>query len=308
MKWKKLGRVFCPDKQSETLISHCMVTVPLHLHDDIFRIYFNARDAQNRSRPHFVEIDINEPQKILKLSKNPVMELGPLGSYTENGVVISDCLKKDGELYFYFGGFPRVANVIFQSFIGLAKSNDNGLTARPVYEGPIKSISKDEPYFSSGSRVLPLDDGGYGMWYTSCDRWEEMPDGSLRHFYDIKFSTSEDGINWAAGTPAITYQNEYEYAFALPSLIKDPDGYKMWYAFRGSKENDTYRIGYATSQEGKFWTRKDSEVGIDVSDEGWDSEMICYPYVFDHNGKRYMLYNGNNYGRTGFGIAVLEED
>ena len=48
-------------------------------------------------------------------------------------------------------------------------------------------------------------------------------------------------------------------------------------------------------------------VGIDVSKNGWDSEMICYPYVFDHKGKRYMLYNGNGYGKTGFGLAVLEQ-
>ena len=44
---------------------------------------------------------------------------------------------------------------------------------------------------------------------------------------------------------------------------------------------------------------------IDVSNDGWDSEMICYPYVFDHKGKRYMLYNGNDYGKKGFGLAIL---
>lgn len=307
MKWKKLGRVFCPDGSRETMVSHCMVTAPFHLEDDLYRIYFNSRDTQNRSHPHFVEIDLNKPQEILKLSDNPVMELGPVGSYNENGVVISDILKRDGKLYVYFSGFPRSANEIFQSFVGLATSEDRGITAQPIYKGPIKSISKDEPYFSAGGRILPLDNGDLAMWYTSCDRWEELADGSLRHYYDIKYSTSKNGVDWETGVPAVTYQNEHEYAFALPSVLKDPDGYKMWYAFRASEHVKTYRIGYATSDDGIKWMRKDNEAGIDVSDEGWDSEMICYPSVFDHKGKRYMLYNGNNYGRTGFGIAVLEE-
>lgn len=56
------------------------------------------------------------------------------------------------------------------------------------------------------------------------------------------------------------------------------------------------------------WVRKDEEVGIDVSKQGWDSEMIEYLHVFDHKAKRYMFYNGNKYGKTGFGLAVLEND
>jgi hypothetical protein len=35
--------------------------------------------------------------------------------------------------------------------------------------------------------------------------------------------------------------------------------------------------------------------------------MIQYPHVFDHNGERYMLYIGNEYGKTDFGLAVLDE-
>ncbi|MFQ5751293.1 MAG: hypothetical protein ACE5HI_04785, partial [bacterium] len=65
------------------------------------------------------------------------------------------------------------------------------------------------------------------------------------------------------------------------------------------------RIGYAESENGLDWIRKDEEVGIEVSDEGWDSEMICYPAVISVNGTTYMFYNGNNNGETGFGYAQL---
>jgi hypothetical protein len=80
----------------------------------------------------------------------------------------------------------------------------------------------------------------------------------------------------------------------------------MWFAHRATKEIETYRIGFASSRDGRQWLRNDAISGIDVSIEGWDSEMICYPYVFEHDGLMYMLYNGNGYGRTGFGLAVME--
>lgn len=78
----------------------------------------------------------------------------------------------------------------------------------------------------------------------------------------------------------------------------------MWYSRRGT----SYRIGYAESADGLSWRRLDHQDGIEVSDSGWDSEMIAYAYVFDAEGERYMLYNGNGYGATGIGLAVLEAD
>jgi len=78
----------------------------------------------------------------------------------------------------------------------------------------------------------------------------------------------------------------------------------MWFSYR-SGDGSKYRIGYAYSIDGITWDRKKYS-GIDVSKRGWDSEMICYPFVFEHKGEIYMLYNGNNYGKTGFGLALLE--
>ncbi len=82
--------------------------------------------------------------------------------------------------------------------------------------------------------------------------------------------------------------------------------YHMWFSYRGA--GNRYRIGYAQSQDGQQWDLQLGKVGINVSESGWDSEMIEYPFVFDHKGARYMLYNGNGYGKTGFGLAVLEKE
>jgi hypothetical protein len=68
-----------------------------------------------------------------------------------------------------------------------------------------------------------------------------------------------------------------------------------------------YKIGYATSINLIDWNRKDKEAGIEYSKEGWDSTMHHYPHVFELNGKYYMIYNGNEFGKYGFGLAILKE-
>jgi hypothetical protein len=86
----------------------------------------------------------------------------------------------------------------------------------------------------------------------------------------------------------------------------------MWYTRRGAADYredpaSAYRIGYAESPDGVRWTRMDERAGIDVSENGWDSVMIAYPFVYQHRGVKYMLYNGNGFGQTGIGYAVWEE-
>ena len=141
------------------------------------------------------------------------------------------------------------------------------------------------------------------MWYLSCTDWR-MRNGKPEHRYHIKYAESKDGIIWnREGIVAIGYIDDSEYAISRPSVIRDQDCWRMWYSFRGNN----YRIGYAESQDGQKWTRLDHLAGISVSKTGWDSEMIEYPFVFDHKRERYMLYNGNGYGKTGFGLAILEK-
>jgi hypothetical protein len=145
------------------------------------------------------------------------------------------------------------------------------------------------------------------MWYVSGTGWEdELASPKPKHYYHIKYAESTDGINWKSdGTVCIDYKED-EYAIARPIVYKESGIYKMWFCYRGG--HNTYRAGYAESKDGIVWERKDNTVGIDVSDSGWDSEMICYPCVFKHKNKKYMLYNGNSFGATGCGYAILEDN
>ena len=145
------------------------------------------------------------------------------------------------------------------------------------------------------------------MWYISCIDWERFED-ETRHYYHLKYATSDDGINWLrTGIVAIDFKTDYEYAISQPWVIIDQGIYRMWFSYRGQQGIETYRIGYAESLDGVTWERNDQSVELEVSESGWDSEMICYPFVFNLNGRRLMLYNGNDYGRSGFGLAELSK-
>lgn len=137
------------------------------------------------------------------------------------------------------------------------------------------------------------------MWYGSTISWSSE-NGEMVHV--IKYATSKDGEVWEKHGLAIPFQIGKAQAFSRPTVIIDESGYHMWYSYRDGTGRK-YRIGYSTSDDGLEWVNHLDKVGISISDNGWDSEMVCYPFVFNHKGEKYMLYNGNDYGKHGFGIA-----
>lgn len=302
MKWRKIGLIFSANGQASWMTSHAAVPFAEHISGDLFRIYFTTRDLGQRSHIGFVDVDLTSPFDLINISSEPVLTPGSLGEFDDSGAMGSWITKFDGKRYLYYQGWNLGVTVPFRNSIGLATS-DNGSIFVRYCPGPIVDRTMFEPQFCATPCVL-IDEGVWKMWYLSCTEWF-LEKGKPKHRYHLKYAESTDGIIWRRdGTIAIDYANPDEYAISRPSVIRDDDRWRMWYSHRG----DRYRIGYAESLDGKKWVRLDKQVGIDMSSNGWDSEMIEYPFVFDHNGARYMLYNGNGYGKTGFGLAVLEEE
>jgi hypothetical protein len=250
-----------------------------------------------------VELDLSS-MTTSQIPEMPVLAPGPVGSFDEDGAMLSWLTEADdGTLFGYYIGWNRGVSVPLRNSLGLALSTDGGLTFEKYSAGPILDRSVHDPCFVASACVL-RDGGAWRMWYLSCVAWERTAAG-LRHRYHVKYAESDDGIRWRRdGRVAIDFGGPDEYAISRPCVVRDGGLYRMWYSHRG----DAYRIGYAESPDGYEWTRRDDLVGLGVSDSGWDSEMVEYPFVFDAAGSRYMLYNGNGYGLTGTGVAVLEQE
>ena len=298
-RWIKKGVLFAPEQNSSWLHSHAALPVVDPISNG-YRVYFSSRDARGRAQVGFFETD-PQFEQVIRVSEQPVISLGPLGAFDDSGVTTSWIVNHDGRKYHYYSGWSLGVSVPFYIFAGLAISNDEGDTYDRVSGSPVLERNSVDPYLTASPCVL-VEDGRWRMWYVAGTGWR-MKDGRPEHRYHIKYAESRDGIEWKReGLVCIDYQSEEEYAISRPCVLKDGAVYRMWFASRGRR----YRIGYAESADGLTWTRKDHESGIDVSSSGWDSEMVAYPYVFRHEDDCYMLYNGNDYGRTGIGLAVLD--
>ncbi len=305
MKWIKKGLIIKPGL-FPWMVTHAQNPFVKKIQGDEYRIYFAGRDDKNMARGGYAEININRPEKILHITKKPVLDLGDLGCFDDCGAMPSCIVSYRSKQYMYYTGWTQARATPFSFFIGLAISRDNGRSFTRYSKAPVLGRNFYDPYLTC-SPWLIIESGIWRMWYVSGTGWERGESNSKpKHYYRIVYAESNDGLNWnSRGKVCIDYRGS-EYAIARPVVYKENGIYKMWYCYRGG--TDTYRAGYAESRNGLDWVRKDAETNIDVSESGWDAEMICYPYVFSHNGKSYMLYNGNGYGATGCGFAILNEN
>lgn len=301
MKWVKRGLIFEPSGQYDWVTTHAMLPITDHLHDDIYRIYFSGRDKSNRSLIGFVEIDINNPQKILNISTEAVLGLGSLGAFDDNGVSPTCIVNHEGKKYLYYFGWNKGSLVRAAEVSGLAISEDDGKTFRRFSRAPIIDRTNAEPYQILVISCILIEDGVWRMWYDSADEWQTP---ALPR-YNIKYAESADGINWERkGIVSVDYKSGDESRVSRASVLKEDGIYKMWHCY--AIDSGGYRMGYAESEDGYKFERKDDSLTIQTSLDGWDSEMVCYPHVFKHKEQKIMLYCGNGYGRTGFGMAVEE--
>jgi hypothetical protein len=299
MKWRKLGRIFAPTGEQPWMRSHASNPTPDIVGDGLLRVYFSCRDEQQRSSIAFVEVQMEPPFSVQRVSPEPAITPGARGVFDDSGASIGCITAANDQKYLYYVGWNLSVTVPWRNSVGMAIYQPATDCWLKIGRAPVLDRSEIDPLSLSYPCVLHSE-GAFRMWYGSNLSWGEKR-GDLEHV--IKYAESTDGRSWRRdGTVAINFKDGSEYAIARPWVIRDPDCYRMWYSCRGG----SYRIGYAESRDGISWERKDELAGIDVSAEGWDAEMVCYASVFDFKGLRYMLYNGNGYGQTGFGLAVQE--
>jgi predicted GH43/DUF377 family glycosyl hydrolase len=303
MTWVKKGLIFKPEGQRDWVVSHAMLPTADRIDGDLFRIYFSGRDDNNRSRIGYIEVNMNEPEKILRLSDDPVLDLGELGCFDDNGVSPTWITHNGGKTFLYYFGWNKGSTVRAAEVSGLAISSNDGRTFVRHSRAPVIDRTDMEPCLILVVSCVLVEGKKWRMWYDSADRWmsSELPR------YNIKYAESTDGIHWTRnGIVSVDYKSEEESRVSRACVLREGEFYRMWYCY--AMGSGGYRMGYGESDDGIHFTRKDDKVGIDVSESGWDSEMICYPNVFEHKGLKYMLYCGNGYGRTGFGYAVWTDE
>lgn len=314
-KWKKIGKIFDPTtvKNKEWITEFAQAPSTI-IFDSFIRVYFSCRPAsdvngQYVSYSSYVDLD-KRSLNVIEVADSPILPLGRLGTFDEFGTYPASVIKDNDRYLVYYGGWTRCESVPFNVAIGCAISMDSGKSFEKIGQGPVLSYSLDEPFILSGPKIRKYGDLFF-LFYITGRRWI-MVEGKPEPVYKIRMATSSDGVHWQKQNrdliESVLDENE---AQASPDVIYSNGKYHMFFCYRQASDFRTnrdrsYRIGYAYSYDLFDWKRDDSLVGIDVSESGWDSEMVAYPHLFQLEDEIYMFYLGNHVGKYGFGAAKLE--
>lgn len=313
--WKKLGCVFNPAEiKGYDWMTEFAQGPSVLIFEKFVRVYFSCRPKPDSNGKYtsfsaYVDFSRNDLTKVINISKQPILELGATGTFDEFGTYPVSVIRDKEGILAYYGGWTRCESVPFNVAIGVARSYDEGETFKKMGAGPVIPYSLNEPFILSGPKIRQFNNKWY-LFYIAGRKWLAN-NGSPEPVYKIRMATSEDGLKWNKfDRDLIADKLEINEAQASPDVFYFDNKYHMFFCYRygldyRNKERG-YRIGYASSLDLEQWTRDDTRAGIDVSDSGWDSEMVSYPHVFELDGNLYMYYLGNQVGKYGFGLAKLD--
>lgn len=318
MKWLKRGKIF--DPMQHKLPNNCLQfsqSPQALVFDDFVRIYFSTRavdPVNNKYLSHIAFVDMKKNLRdIIRISTNTVIPLGGLGCFDEHGIFPMSVMRHGNAVYGYTCGWNRRTSVSVDTAVGLAISHDNGLTFQRIGDGPVLAASLHEPYLV-GDGFVKVINGIFHMWYIFGTGWKKFsPESMPDRTYKIGHATSKDGIEWTKEEARCIIPDRIgaDESQALPTVISIGQRHHMFFCYRESfdfrkTKGRGYRIGHAWSDDLLNWTRDDKNPQLEGSPGEWDSDMQCYPHVFECDGKIFLLYNGNEFGRYGFGLAELE--
>lgn len=318
MKWRKLGKIFDPTQH--VLPNGCVqfAQSPQALvFDDFVRIYFSTRAVDPGNGKYLSHIAFVDMRKnlldVIRVSDRTVIPLGGLGCFDEHGIFPMSVMRHGDAVYGYTCGWNRRVSVSVDTAIGLAISRDGGLTFQRIGPGPVLAASLHEPCLV-GDGFVKVINGVFHVWYIFGTGWKRYaPDAAPDRTYKIGHATSNDGIEWVKeeARQIIPDRLGPDESQALPTVVGIGKRHHMFFCYRESFDfrkvkGRGYRIGHAWSDDLTTWTRDDDHPLLEGTPGEWDSDMQCYPHVFECDGKIHLLYNGNEFGRHGFGLATLE--
>lgn len=315
MRWIKSGLIFNPSQIAWDRDFVGFAQSPQTLVFPSFvRVYFatRLRDTGGKFISHIRYVDFSRDMKtVLDWSRHDVLGPGKLGCFDEHGVFPLNVLQVGDKVYGYTNGWTRRVSVSVETGVGLVISHDQGQTFQRYGAGPVLSATVHEPVLVGDAFVRQIG-GRFVMWYIFGTGWREFtPGGAPERTYKISMATSGDGVHWQkSGRRLIPDRLGPDECQALPTVLARDGRYHMVFCYRQSVDfrmnsDNGYRLGYAWSDDGETWTRDDALGGLTPGPEGWDSSMMCYPHLFELDGQVHLLYNGNEFGRNGFGLATL---
>ncbi len=307
MRIRKIGFVYACEDRFPWWKSHVMAPAPILYGKNAIRIYAGCWSAERVSRIGFIDVEAQNPTKVLNVSSSPVLDIGRDGCFDENGVFPAHAYRIDEKkVFLYYTGFQLGHKIRHYNFGGLAVSEDGGATFKRHSEAPNLDRA-DEGLFVRAGQSIEAGDKGFHAVYSSGSQWVSC-NNELRPCYDVYYQPSPDGIQMGkTGQKIIACDTAIEHGLGRPQIIRLGNSLFVFYTRRIIKDM-RYFMGCARLQEDGTWERRDDLFKeIDFGKEGeFDSQMVYFPAVVRLSDTRaYLFYSGNYYGEGGLGVMEI---
>src|SRR4051812_11358695 len=106
MGWRRLGHLYSPDGSKPWARSHAALPFAVPLEGDRFRVFFSARDEENRSAVGWIDIVLGDSPRVLEEGKQPVLSAAPAGHFDDSGIGLGSIVQNhDGtpDRLYYMG-------------------------------------------------------------------------------------------------------------------------------------------------------------------------------------------------------------
>jgi hypothetical protein len=303
--WTKKGLVFETARQGVGgwMLHSALTPTPYRIDDELIRVYAGFRDADGVSRIGYVDVRADDPATIVRVSAEPVLDVGRAGCFDDNGMILGDLVDAPGGLHMFYVGFQRVARAKFLAFSGLAVSHDGGNSFQRTQETPILDRAPGRSTIGAVHSAM-YENGRWRLWYAVGDDWESIG-GQPFPRYHIRHAETADLAAIPREDHVCLRPRGSEYRIGRPRVYHRGSRYVMYFT-RGNLTGE-YFPGVALSDDGLTWERRDETLGIALSASGWDSRTLCYPALIRRGDKLLMFYNGNDMGVDGFGVAEARD-
>lgn len=294
LRFQTCGRVLNP-VELDSHYTHAAYPVGLHLGSNQWMVYFTMRNQQNQSKIVALNFEWTG-NKLIPTGTRPNTILESSTDFDKDGISMGNILPMGSEYFIYTLNWNLQSDVPWRNTIGMASASS---PAGPFVKQntPTIPLSDINPHSMSYPWVIKIDDK-YHCYFGSNGIWGPEKN-DMNHV--IKQAISHDGKTWVQQKETLIGITKERTAVSRPTVIPYGDKYLMLFSAKNTQNK--YDMHAAISADGNIWT--DIELLIEGQTESWESEERTYPALFTFDNEIYVLYNGNEYGKTGFGLLKL---
>lgn len=233
---------------------------------------------------------------------------GKIGTYNDFGVMPSfvspytwqgtNANRRSSQINLYTCGWTSSETLPFHQEIGVHTFDPDSLEVGSLNK--ILGRNARNPLYVTNPAHVSLANGYDLIFFVSCCSWRSEDSGKLESEYHIKYEVyHQDEFVKEGELPRISGQ----IASCRPWPIQVENRLFIFFSARTTKAD--YNIYCCEFVDLNYFSWTGLPL-ITLGEGSWYSKMACYPSAVVFESRIYLIFCGDGYGSTGFGIASCD--